>query len=178
MGQGDEEVQVSRIALEVEGSFLGLVRFNRPAQRNPIGWSTIKLLRRIFEELAEDESVRVIAVTGKGKAFSAGGDLKAYLELQRDEVKFMEFLEDFHGMVNYIQFQVPKPVIALINGVTGAGGTEVLLGVRFCVRRRIRANWRRASELWPDGRRRGLGQIAPAYQPESCERNPVYRHLL
>ena len=126
-----EEVQVSRIALEVEGSFLGLVRFNRPAQRNPIGWSTIKLLRRIFEELAEDESVRVIAVTGKGKAFSAGGDLKAYLELQRDEVKFMEFLEDFHGMVNYIQFQVPKPVIALINGVTGAGGTEVMLGCDF-----------------------------------------------
>lgn len=131
MGQGEEEVKISRIALEAEDSFLGLVTFNRPDQRNPIAWSTVKTLRSIMEELAADEKVRVIAITGKGPAFSAGGDLKAYLKLQRDELGFMEFLQDFHRLCNYIQFEVPKPVIALVNGVTGAGGTEILLACDF-----------------------------------------------
>lgn len=131
MGHGDEEVTFSRIALDVENCFLGLVTFNRPDQRNPIAWSTVKLLWSIIEKLADDETVRVIAITGQGPAFSAGGDLKGYLKLQRDELGFMAFLQDFHRLCNYIQFEVPKPVIALVNGVTGAGGTEILLACDF-----------------------------------------------
>jgi len=57
--------------------------------------------------------------------------LKDYLKLQSDELSFMGFLEDFHGLCNYIQFEAPKPVIALVNGVTGAGGTEILLACDF-----------------------------------------------
>ncbi len=131
MVQGDEEVTFSRIALDVENCFLGLVTFNRPDQRNPIGWSTVKLLRSIVGELCADETVRVIAITGQGPAFSAGGDLKKYLKLQRDELGFMGFLQDFHDLCNCIQFEAPKPVIALVNGVTGAGGTEILLACDF-----------------------------------------------
>jgi enoyl-CoA hydratase/carnithine racemase len=131
MGQGDKEVTSSRIALEAEDRFLALATFNRPDQRNPIAWSTVKSMRSILEEFAKDETVRVIAITGTGPAFSAGGDLKAYLELQRDEVGFMGFLKDFHGLCNYIQFEVPKPVIALVNGVTSAGGTEIMLACDF-----------------------------------------------
>jgi len=126
----DERVLVERIPLQFEGANLGLITMNRPQQMNPLDWSTIKILDQAFRELAEDASVRVMAVTGAGKAFSAGGDLKAYLDLQADEAGFREFLEDIHRMFDFIE-AIPKPVIALVNGVTAAGGLELLLSCDF-----------------------------------------------
>ena len=51
--------------------------------------------------------------------------------MQKDETGFWSFLEDLHGLCNCMQFEVPKPVIALVNGVSAAGGTEVLLACDF-----------------------------------------------
>lgn len=127
MSTKDEEVLCSRYSLVQKGCTLGLVTLNRPEEMNPISWSVVKKMQAIVEELANDYSVRVIAITGAGRAFSAGGDLKAYLTLQKDEIGFWGFLEDLHSLLNYIQFTVPKPVIALVNGISAAGGTEILL---------------------------------------------------
>jgi len=131
MGEKNNEVLGDKHPLVEEGCFLGLVTMNRPKELNPISWSVVKKMRAIIEEFAEDESVRVIAVTGAGRAFSAGGDLKGYLKLQSDEEGFRGFLEDLHSLFNYMQFTVPKPVIALVNGVSAAGGTETLLACDF-----------------------------------------------
>jgi len=131
MGKLSDEVLGSKLELTTEGCFMGLVTLNRPDAMNPLSWSTVKKMRAVMNDLAADPSVRVIAVTGAGKAFSAGGDLKGYLKLQHDEVDFWAFLEDFHGLCNYIQFEAPKPVIALVNGVSAAGGTEILLACDF-----------------------------------------------
>lgn len=131
MSELTNEVIVSRIPLSSEGCFLGLVMLNRPEEMNPLSWSVIKKTRIAVNELSEDQAVRVIAVTGAGKAFSAGGDLKAYMKLQRDAVDFWSFLEDWHSLMNFIQFEIPKPVIALVNGVSAAGGTELILACDF-----------------------------------------------
>jgi enoyl-CoA hydratase len=88
-------------------------------------------MKTTMEELAADPAVRVIAITGSGKAFCAGGDLKKYLTLQKEEVNFWNYSEEMHQLFNFIQFDVPKPVIALVNGVTAAGGTEMLLACDF-----------------------------------------------
>lgn len=127
---GGDTILISRHPLAVEETYLGLVTMNRPKEMNPMDWSMVKKMHAAFEELAKDESVRVMAITGAGKAFSAGGDLKAYLTLQRDEKGFREFLEDLHATFNYIE-QIPKPVVALVNGVSAAGGTELLLACDF-----------------------------------------------
>jgi enoyl-CoA hydratase/carnithine racemase len=121
-----QTILVSKCPLELEGTFMGVITLNRPTELNPLDWDTVKQLRQCLKLLADDASVRVIAITGEGKAFSAGGDLKAYTTLQRDEVDFWNFLEDIHGTFNYIE-QIPKPVIALVNGVTAAGGLELIL---------------------------------------------------
>lgn len=121
-------VLVERRPIEGEQGVAGWVTMNRPDDRNPMDWGTIKLLGQAFDELAADEEVRVIFATGAGKAFSAGGDMKKYVTLQRDPVEFPQFVGDCHHLFQKIA-TYPVPVVALVNGVSVAGGTELLM---FC----------------------------------------------
>ncbi|GAC1381439.1 MAG: enoyl-CoA hydratase/isomerase family protein [Marmoricola sp.] len=127
-----EKVKVERIPVDERGSMLGLVTLNRPDEMNPFDWDTGIRVRELFKELAEDDVVRVVAVTGSGKAFSAGGDMEKYRDLQRDPVGFPQFLEDMHAGFTMISEQ-PKPFIALVNGVSVAGGTELILSCDFAI---------------------------------------------
>jgi enoyl-CoA hydratase/carnithine racemase len=119
-------VLVERRPIEGSDGLSGWVTMNRPEDRNPMDWDTIHRLHDGFDELAGDDRVRVIFVTGAGKAFSAGGDMKRYVELQRDPVAFPEFVGDCHRLFAKIA-RYPKPVISLVNGVSVAGGTELLI---------------------------------------------------
>jgi enoyl-CoA hydratase len=107
---------------------LGLVTLNRPGEMNPLDWDTVRELGRILDTLASDPAIRVIAITGAGRAFSAGGDMKKYRTLQRDARDFPQFLADIHEVFERIT-QYPKPVVALVNGIAVAGGIELVL---FC----------------------------------------------
>lgn len=130
-GQEDNKtILIDRLPLKVPDQYLGVITLNRPKEMNPIDWSTSRQLLAALESLSVDKTVRVIAITGAGKAFSAGGDLKGYLKLQRDEEGFMEFLHDAYRKNVFIE-KCNKPVIALINGVCVAGGLELLLACDF-----------------------------------------------
>lgn len=123
-------VLVERKSLKVADQYMGLVTLNRPKELNPLDWSTVRELYRVLEDLAGDKSVRVIAITGAGKAFSAGGDLKGYLTLMRDEVKFRDFLNDMRSMCEFMG-RTAQPIIALVNGYCVAGGIELLMACDF-----------------------------------------------
>lgn len=127
-----DQVLVERIQVDDGGSQLGLVTLNRPAEMNPLDWDTGLELGRVFDELSADPSVRAVAITGAGQAFSAGGDMKKYQELQRDPVDFPQFLEDLHRIFARIS-QQPKPFVALVNGVAVAGGIELMLSCDFAI---------------------------------------------
>jgi enoyl-CoA hydratase/carnithine racemase len=115
--------------LEVGGTpALGLVTLSRPDEMNPLDWDTVRELGVALDALAADPSVRVIAITGAGRAFSAGGDMKKYQTLQRDPADFPQFLADIHEIFGRIP-HYPKPVVALVNGIAVAGGLELVL---FC----------------------------------------------
>ena len=107
-----------------------VVWMNRSDQLNAVNWEMLKGLRAAFELLDADEEVRAIILTGRGRAFSAGGDLKGYLELQRDPVRFPQFLDEYSGLVARLRY-LRKPVVALVNGLAAAGGLEILLGCDF-----------------------------------------------
>jgi enoyl-CoA hydratase/carnithine racemase len=128
----DDTILVERIAVDEDGSLLGLVTLNRPQEMNPLDWDTALHLGRILDELGEDPQVRVVAVTGAGRAFSAGGDMKKYQVLQRDARDFPQFLEDIHAVFSRIS-QQPKPVLALVNGVAVAGGIELVLSCDLAI---------------------------------------------
>jgi enoyl-CoA hydratase/carnithine racemase len=125
-------VLVDRIDLTPQQGQLGLVTLNRPADLNPIDWGTALDLGRIFDELANDEQIRVVAVTGAGRAFSAGGDMKRYQALQRDRRAFPQFLADLHRVFSRIA-EYPKPFVALVNGTAVAGGTELLMSCDLAI---------------------------------------------
>jgi enoyl-CoA hydratase len=137
-GTGDTEmdntstVMVERMALGTEEGVFALVRMNRPDELNPLDWETVRALDGAFREVAADATVRVVGVTGAGRAFSAGGDMKKYQVLQRDPRQFPEFLEDLHATFGRIA-HYPKPFVALVNGVAVAGGIELILSCDFAI---------------------------------------------
>jgi len=103
-----------------------VLTLNRPAQLNPIDAAVLAALDARLDEVAADPSVRAVLVTGAGRAFSAGGDLKGYQALQRDSVAFPRFVGDLHRIFGRLR-TIPVPSIALVNGVAVAGGLELIL---------------------------------------------------
>jgi len=125
-----ELILTERISLKMPDQYLGLITFNRPKEMNPLNWATVKELKAALESFSNSKDIRVIAFTGAGKAFSAGGDLKAYQELYRDEEAFRGFLHDFRSFNDSIA-SAKQPVIALVNGHCVAGGLELMLACDF-----------------------------------------------
>jgi enoyl-CoA hydratase/carnithine racemase len=122
-------VERHRLTAGGEAAFLWL---NRPESLNALDSGMIRSLEAELHAADGDSAVRVVFVLGRGRAFSAGGDLKAYLELQEDPVAFPAFLEDLHRTFANIA-RMSKPVMALVNGVAAAGGLELLLSCDFAM---------------------------------------------
>jgi enoyl-CoA hydratase len=95
-------------------------------------WDMIRALDAALDSIEADESVRTVLLTGAGRAFSAGGDLKAYIALQRDAVRFPQFVADLHRTFGRLR-KLRVPAVALVNGVTAAGGLELLLGCDLAI---------------------------------------------
>ena len=125
-------VLVARRTLGNDGSHAALVTLNRPDTLNAIDRTMLDALGKAITSVEGDATVRALLLTGNGRAFSAGGDLKQYLTLQRDPVEFPKFVADLHATFGRLR-ELRIPVIALINGVTAAGGLELVLNCDFAV---------------------------------------------
>ena len=125
-----ERVQIELVALGRGRNRAAVLRLNRPEQLNPIDWDTIRELDARIDEIEADTAVRCVLITGNGRAFSAGGDLKGYVALQRDPAAFPQFVADLHRTFGRLR-HIAVPAIALINGVTAAGGLELALNCDF-----------------------------------------------
>jgi enoyl-CoA hydratase/carnithine racemase len=125
-------VRVDRHALDDAGACAAVVTLDRPEQLNPIDAALLRDLDEALDGIADAPDVRTVLVTGAGRAFSAGGDLKAYVELQRDPVAFPRFVGDLHRTFGRLR-SLGVPVVALVNGVTAAGGLELVLNCDFAL---------------------------------------------
>jgi enoyl-CoA hydratase/carnithine racemase len=127
---GGALVELERVSLDDRGSVAAVVWLNRPDQLNAISWDMQRELAASLQEAESDDSVRAVLITGRGRAFSAGGDIKAYRKLQADSDAFTAFVDDYCRLTESIA-QMTKPVIALINGICAAGGLELVLACDF-----------------------------------------------
>jgi 2-(1,2-epoxy-1,2-dihydrophenyl)acetyl-CoA isomerase len=106
------------------------VEMNRPDARNAIRMQTIDDFVEAFDEAAKDDEVRVVVVTGRGPAFSAGGDVKEMATLLQsgtpNVVDARKTVRNFHRMIAAI-YEIEKPVICAVNGKAFGAGCNVAL---------------------------------------------------
>lgn len=107
---------------------IGILRFNRPAQLNAFDTVMIQEAPVALRELLDDESVRVVIITGNGKGFCAGADVNVLNELGAtgDITRGKILVSTGSEMVEMIH-AADKPVIAAINGPAAGGGAGIAL---------------------------------------------------
>ncbi|ACL05480.1 Enoyl-CoA hydratase/isomerase [Desulfatibacillum aliphaticivorans] len=99
---------------------------NRPKVMNSFNFAMLHALKAAVDKARFDPEVRVIIITGAGdRAFCAGADLKERATLTPVQVK--EFIYTIRNLFTDIE-NLPKPVIAAVNGIALGGGTELALG--------------------------------------------------
>jgi len=104
---------------------IGIVTINRPKALNALNAATIYELDRIFTELAKDQTVKVVVLTGGGeKSFVAGADIT---EMQvMSAIEGRNWAKLAQAVFNKIE-NLPQPVIAAVNGYALGGGCEIAM---------------------------------------------------
>ena len=104
------------------------ITLNRPESLNAISRELVDALGGALDEVAHDQATKVVVITGKGKAFCAGGDLKEILSSDGtlDQENLLKFVQYAGTILDKIP-RLRKPVIAAINGTALAGGLELAL---------------------------------------------------
>jgi len=115
------------ILYQTEGG-IGRITMNRPEAMNAITPTMLTELKTAVLEAGEDKSTQVIVLTGAGKAFCAGVDLKALGDRSLKGGKVGDILDiPARELIDAIR-SVPKAVIALVNGYCFTGAMEIMLG--------------------------------------------------
>ena len=101
---------------------IGILKLNRPDKRNALHPTLVKQMKEKLNEVRDDDKVKVLIITGEGKAFCAGADLSYLSELRNfssiENEKDSEDLAELFLMI----YKFPKPTIAAVNGAAIAGG--------------------------------------------------------
>jgi enoyl-CoA hydratase/carnithine racemase len=110
------------VLVERPSDGVALLRINRPEARNALNMEVRRLLAQRMAEVADDEAVRCIVLTGNEKAFAAGADIKEMANAGTIEMLQRGTLKLWRSIA-----ACPKPVIAAVNGFALGGGCELAM---------------------------------------------------
>lgn len=107
---------------------IATITLNRPEVLNALTLEVYAQLRDLFEDLRDDESVRVVVITGAGRAFCSGGDVHKIIGevLDRDMRGHLEFCRMTGHLVRNMRL-LQKPILAAVNGMAAGAGAVVAL---------------------------------------------------
>ncbi|MGI9188782.1 MAG: enoyl-CoA hydratase/isomerase family protein [Longimicrobiaceae bacterium] len=131
------EEETGRIRLEIEEG-VATITLNRPAKLNAFAGSMRDDLREALERAGDDPETRVLVITGAGRAFSAGADIRVMEDLlQRDAVDEFAALVDAGIATIHTLAALPFPTVAAVNGAAAGAGASLALAcdMRFASQR-------------------------------------------
>ncbi|MFQ6045817.1 MAG: enoyl-CoA hydratase/isomerase family protein [Gemmatimonadales bacterium] len=111
---------------------VGTVTLNRPEKLNAFAARMREEIAEALREMAAADDVRVIVVTGAGRAFSSGADIGYMRDLmERNDVDGFRLLVEAGREAVLAVRSAPKPVIASVNGAAAGGGANLVLSCDF-----------------------------------------------
>jgi enoyl-CoA hydratase len=118
---------------------IGLVTLNRPDRLNAINGRMLDDFDELLRNLDRDDAIRVLILTGEGRGFCAGADLKevafrAQTEAFADPESFLRLVQEkYSGLISRLR-GIRQPVIAAVNGAAAGGGMAMALAadMRVC----------------------------------------------
>jgi len=109
------------------------ITLNRPEVLNAFDFQTLRELARACEDASWDDEIRVVVLTGAGRAFCVGADLKSwsaeYLGKPGEYWKWFGAFKDAHDRLR----EVGKPTVARVNGIAVGGGNELQMACDLAV---------------------------------------------
>ena len=128
-----ERTEEETVAFTVE-SGIAWVKFNRPEKRNCMSPKLNRQMKKVLEEIEFREDVKVLVLTGEGKAWSAGMDLQEYFRENEEKGLWAvrKAQRESYGWFERLRWY-EKPTIAMINGWCFGGGYGPLFGCDIAV---------------------------------------------
>ncbi|MCV7402771.1 enoyl-CoA hydratase/isomerase family protein [Mycobacterium fragae] len=125
------------LSVQTPRAGVAVLRLNRPDRLNAINEAMVGELKQTFAELAADGSVNAIVLTGEGRGFCSGIDMRGFgpgvPEASAPAIDRLRFQESMAALPQVIR-DTPQPVIAAVNGPCVGGGLAMCLAadIRIC----------------------------------------------
>lgn len=102
------------------------IRLDRPEALNALDFDTLYALKSAFERAESDPTVRVVVLTGTGRAFCAGGDINLLLAEVHGAADSPSYIDAITRMFTALR-ALGKPLVGCVNGLAVGGGLELVL---------------------------------------------------
>lgn len=119
------------LLLRTRSEGLETLTLNRPERQNALSGALLAELRAALDAIAEDESVRVVVLAARGRAFSAGHDLEEMRD-ERSEAAYRALFERCSGVMLALR-RMPQTVVARVQGVATAAGCQLVASCDLAV---------------------------------------------
>jgi enoyl-CoA hydratase/carnithine racemase len=121
----EEEISAPEpVLLRSDAEGVAGLTLNRPDQYNALSRELLGALQVELDRIRDDPTVRIVAITGQGRAFCAGHDLKEIAH-ERERAKLTELFGQCSKVMLSLT-RLPQPVIALVDGIATAAGCQLV----------------------------------------------------
>lgn len=127
----DRSDTFTTIKFEARPDKIGVITLNRPEKLNAFDETMIREIRQVVWRVNFDDAIRVLIITGAGRAFCSGRDIIGLdYENNLPSAQYRAYVRANHEMFDELE-AIEKPVVAAVNGICAGGGVEMAVACDF-----------------------------------------------